>query len=477
MKIAFISNKIEPTGGDHILQQHIVSLSHLGHTTDLYIQDIPKDPNQYDLIVVSGQGGAIKGLDINHPKKIWLLQNYDPYIFGFRDDINKLYDHYQNYIVYSKDLANIVQHHHGKKNIVMIPNGVEFDDLVKYQKITKCHKKSIVWMAGYMGGLKGGKLANDVFKELNFRGWHTISITATGDKLPNAQTHYTNPSFSDKCQIIANCNLMLHTSIFETFCLCIMESMALGTPVIGTNSLGNMEYCTNDNYVTTTRDVNAIVNAIEDLYNSPKYALLQKNGIQTASTHNWANIIKSVEAGYAQFIGMEYEYNLATKGFIAEDIAEHIVTLREYADKCESVTELGVRTGASTRAFLASKCSKLVSIDIIPMHDDVKRLMPIYKKNWIYLQANDLHIQIEPTDLLFIDTYHTGEQLEQELRLHADKAKKYIILHDTTTWGQLGHGGVKGLNYAVTDFLNRNTNWTTEKVYTNNNGLTILRRC
>jgi hypothetical protein len=45
------------------------------------------------------------------------------------------------------------------------------------------------------------------------------------------------------------------------------------------------------------------------------------------------------------------------------DINEHLVVLRYYADQCKHVTELGVRRGVSTWAFLSSMTKRVVSVD------------------------------------------------------------------------------------------------------------------
>jgi hypothetical protein len=44
--------------------------------------------------------------------------------------------------------------------------------------------------------------------------------------------------------------------------------------------------------------------------------------------------------------------------------------------------------------------------------------------------SDDLAIDIEYTDLLFIDTKHTEERTYLELKKHAEKAKKYLAFHD-----------------------------------------------
>jgi len=80
--------------------------------------------------------------------------------------------------------------------------------------------------------------------------------------------------------------------------------------------------------------------------------------------------------------------------------------------------------------------------------------------------------------MIFIDTLHTYEQLKQELKLHGNKAQKYIAFHDTHTFGLRGEidNDNKGLLSAIIEFMMENPHWKFYKYKTNNNGLTILKR-
>ena len=95
-------------------------------------------------------------------------------------------------------------------------------------------------------------------------------------------------------------------------------------------------------------------------------------------------------------------------------------------------------------------------------------------------------VEIEETDLLFIDTLHRYGQLKIELEKHASKCKKYIILHDTTLFAFEDEGidyiktnldnSKIGLWPAVEEFLQKNQNWYIVEKRSNNNGLTVLGR-
>lgn len=174
------------------------------------------------------------------------------------------------------------------------------------------------------------------------------------------------------------------------------------------------------------------------------------------------------------------------------DMHEHMPTLKMYADECESVVEMGVRGIVSTYAFLMSKCKNLTSIDIVNPNVHGGNIQEVYDMaasagiDFKFIQGDTLKLEIEPTDLLFIDTLHAYDQLKQELALHANRAKKYIIMHDTVTFGQFGHTveepgmlfpNIKGLNFAIQEFLESHRNeWAYDRIYYNCNGLTVLKR-
>ena len=163
------------------------------------------------------------------------------------------------------------------------------------------------------------------------------------------------------------------------------------------------------------------------------------------------------------------------------DINEHLHTLVRCANQCNTVTEFGARTGNSTVAFIYSNCKVFTTYDIrilaeiLQLQDSAKSELPGKKVSCI--AANTLKIEIDPTDLLFIDTDHTYLQASSELKIHAHKVSKYIILHDTSTFGYKDIGGNgPGIMPAVTEFVDANKEWSIVEQYTNNNGLTILGR-
>jgi hypothetical protein len=143
---------------------------------------------------------------------------------------------------------------------------------------------------------------------------------------------------------------------------------------------------------------------------------------------------------------------------------------------------MGTRYGNSTIAFMSSYPQKFISYDVTP-NDRIEYIKMIAKDcniNFHFRLENVEQIEIEETDLLFIDTNHHDIQCSNELRLHASKARKYIAFHDTVSFWEDGQGYWKGeghgLKYAIEPFLATHPEWATEYRSEANNGLLILKR-
>ena len=179
----------------------------------------------------------------------------------------------------------------------------------------------------------------------------------------------------------------------------------------------------------------------------------------------------------------------------AIDIHEHLSTLRNLAYECQHVTEFGTRYGISTAALICGQPQKMVSYDInanwfAPYKSETEALAQVAGVNFQFVEGDVLGVDIEETDLLFIDTHHTYNQLTAELNKHASKVKRYIVMHDTVTFGTVDEKpydngvvskyleGVQsvrtGLKMALQDFLEANPEWKLSAHYGNNNGLTVL---
>ena len=194
--------------------------------------------------------------------------------------------------------------------------------------------------------------------------------------------------------------------------------------------------------------------------------------------------------------------------FHPSQMQRYMDTLYIYASKpeVEHITEMGVAVVCSTWAFLAAQPKRLVSVDIDPNcpiepireaaerigvdfefvvgdtnHGVTKELNPEnpYSVEGVHNKEGAAvpYYTCEPTDLLFLDTYHHYASLKKEFELHAPKAKHYMILHDTISFGTRGEGNdTIGLQAAVNEFLAANTQWTKDWEDTQWPGLIVLKR-
>jgi len=188
---------------------------------------------------------------------------------------------------------------------------------------------------------------------------------------------------------------------------------------------------------------------------------------------------------FEELIEREYQKELTTKS----DINEHVHDLYTLASDCTHVTEFGSRFGASTRAFLKAPVS-LRAYDL-EIHQPLMNLFKMARKvgkDVEYEKGNTLNILIEPTDMIFIDTWHSQKQLREELKLHGNAARKYLVFHDTHTYGVRDEQTDwaanpnrkampnQGLLPAIIDFVIANPHWHFKMHKSNNNGLTVLER-
>jgi predicted O-methyltransferase YrrM len=164
---------------------------------------------------------------------------------------------------------------------------------------------------------------------------------------------------------------------------------------------------------------------------------------------------------------------------IPSDISEHIPYLRKLASSVNHITEMGASIGHSTSAFLASHPKRMISYDLVKSQSIVNLQVACRTAGieFVFYEKSVLDVEIEETDLLFIDTWHVEEQIREELKLHASKAKQFIVMHDTEAFAHhgevLGHGGIW---HPVAQYMKEHTEWQLLTHFKNNNGLTVFQR-
>lgn len=170
------------------------------------------------------------------------------------------------------------------------------------------------------------------------------------------------------------------------------------------------------------------------------------------------------------------------------DITAHLPVFKKYAEQCVHVTEFGVRDVVSTYAFIESGAViRSYDIEYSPNMQPAleyarKRAVDLkfIIRDTLYIKDKAGRSAIDETDFLFIDTLHIYKQLREELKLHGNRARKYLAFHDVFTYGYKdevpNNSPVNGLLPAIFEFMENNQQWVVEHFSTNSNGLLILKR-
>lgn len=156
------------------------------------------------------------------------------------------------------------------------------------------------------------------------------------------------------------------------------------------------------------------------------------------------------------------------------DIRAHVPRLRALASHSRDVVELGVRHGVSTVALLSGRPEALLSVDV-HRPETLAVLESVAESPFTFRQADSRSARIGRPDLLVIDTEHTYAQLSAELTRHGPSVRRWIAVHDTTTFGLAGADGGPGLWRAVEEFL-AGGGWRVAEHNPEDNGLTLLER-
>ena len=164
-----------------------------------------------------------------------------------------------------------------------------------------------------------------------------------------------------------------------------------------------------------------------------------------------------------------------------DGIEKHLPYLRTIA-KDKVVCELGVHIGRSSTAFLLA-ADKLTSVDK-EMTNASRQLKEWAGDEWHFMIDDTRFVNLPLCDLLFIDTTHNFEHLTQELKKHEKVATKYMVFHDTITFGTRGHKNwespehqfVMGIRPAIDNFQIAHPEWRIKDHRTFGHGLLTLER-
>jgi len=94
---------------------------------------------------------------------------------------------------------------------------------------------------------------------------------------------------------------------------------------------------------------------------------------------------------------------------------------------------------------------------------------------FIFRTKDSLEAEISEVDLLHLDTWHNYDRVGKELERHHSKVSKYILIHDTETFGIVGDDGKNpGLQQAISDFTSKHNEWKIIEKHKHSHGLIVL---
>ena len=380
-----------------------------------------------------------------------------------------------------------------------------------FKKVPWENRKSVVFWRGGSSGFDRPTVRARVVEELNNHPNTDVKITRWGNW--ESGQNIPESHFGDRCDLNKH---------FEHKYIMIIDGNCIASNhqwVFGSGSVPIMvTHPENDywfkkflkpmvNYVPVKYDLSDLKEKIDWLVeNDAEAKQIAENALNfsnIAFTPEFQRLyidseMERIATGTSSMLMTSY----AQKCSLPSDINEHLPTLYEYAKQCDSIVECGVRHIVSSYAFssglLGNKNNSFTMVDPFKSAQIETFLSMCHLEgiNASFIHESDLKCQPIETDMLFIDTWHVYGQLKRELAHWHSSVKKYIIMHDTTVdeWRgetvrccldanrQSKESGfpveeiTKGLWPAIEEFLKEHPEWSIEKRYTNNNGLTILTR-
>lgn len=179
----------------------------------------------------------------------------------------------------------------------------------------------------------------------------------------------------------------------------------------------------------------------------------------------------------------EFYFKIRTQQEIAHghDYCKHHDAIKKciLEEDCISYKELGTHQGATAAAACLANPKILQSIELIDISFDLfdvnEHLFNSFCiQNDIIILKNKIDSSNpisakNNVDLLLVDSVHTPNHLEKELKIHSSKIQKFMIFHDTAV-------NNFRLFKVLENFIKINLCWNIIEHYTNNYGYTVLKR-
>jgi len=138
-------------------------------------------------------------------------------------------------------------------------------------------------------------------------GRYHLVLVGSGDELPQANNLTIIPFQRDQRQLahlLASCDVLVHPGDCETFGLIVLEAMACGLPVVGTNRGGVAELVDRETGILAKPDsVDSLAEAIEAIYWRDMVRMGQAARRKAVERYDWDQILPQVLGRYDVLLG------------------------------------------------------------------------------------------------------------------------------------------------------------------------------
>lgn len=205
----------------------------------------------------------------------------------------------------TKTMAKKLAQDYGRKDVVIIENGVNSSEFKNAKAKELAYKKPRVIFVGRIDENKGVEYLIKAFLQVR-KNRKSASLLIVGDgplkkKLENNYGSMNNIHFLGRIphekipEYLAACDLFVLPSIIEGQGLVLMEALASGLPIIASNLSGISELIVDgeNGMLTKAGDENELAEKIELILDDIKLqGKISANNIKKGQLHDWKNVCK-----------------------------------------------------------------------------------------------------------------------------------------------------------------------------------------
>lgn len=149
-------------------------------------------------------------------------------------------------------------------------------------------------------------------------------------------------------------------------------------------------------------------------------------------------------------------------------ITPFLPMILRYASQSDSCVEFGVAKGNTTIALLHGCKGRVDSYELTVEKYWHSELHKLGGDRWHLHYESSLLADVPECDLMLHDSEHTYEHVKHELALHGNKARKFLLFHDTRSFPVI--------EPAIREFMAQNPHWQEAEHDEQGAGMLALRR-